>query len=248
MSFVVTPTGGLPTIVTEQSSLDTIKRSLRLIRVLGEGEEPTDSEAMDCLVAWNGLLDAWGAERLMLYELIEELFTWPASTVSRTIGDGGNFDTVRPTKIGSAFTRDSANNDTPLRIIEQEDYDRIELKSSEGSSYPDYIYYDQSYPLGTLYLIYPPQSQISLHLSSWKSFTQFNSFATKIAFPPGFKRAFDYNLAVEVAPEFGKTPSPDVLRIAGESKRAIKSLNIPSMVSQLDAGIIPHQRPNIFSG
>lgn len=248
MSFVVTTTGGLPTVVTEQSVLDTIKRALRLIRVLGEGEEPSDEEARDCLVAWNGLLDAWGIERMMLYELVQESFTWPASTVSRTIGSGANFDTVRPERVDSAFTRDSANNDTPLTILDQEAYDAIELKSSAGSVYPDYLYYDPAYPLGTIYLAYPPQSAVTLFLNNWRPFTQFNSFSTKIAYPGGYKRAFDYNLAVEVAPEFGKTPSNEVLRIAAETKRNIKALNHPSMVAQLDAGIVPHRHSNIFVG
>lgn len=253
MSFVVTSTGGLATLVTEQSALDTIKRALRLIRVLGESEEPSDQEARDCLVAWNGLLDAWGIERLMLYELIEESFTWPANTTSRTIGAGGDFDTARPVRIQSAFTRDSSGSaplDTPLKIIEREDYDlMIELKSQAGSIYPDFLFYDPSYPLGTLYLVYRPASQTALHLSSWKAFTQFNSFATKIAYPPGYKRMFDYNLAVEVAPEFGKTPSPDVIRIAAETKRHVKSLNVPSMVAQLDAALVPASvRSNIFQG
>lgn len=252
MSFVVTPAGGIATLVTEQSALDTIKRALRLIRVLGDGEEPTDSEARDCLVAWNGLLDAWGIERLMLYELIEESFTWPASTTSRTIGSGANFDTVRPIKIQSAFTRDSSGStaiDTPLKIIEREDYDRVGLKSEQGSIYPDWLFYDASYPNGTLYLIYPPSTSVALHLSSWRAFTQFTQFSTKIAYPPGYKRMFDYNLAVEVAPEFGKQPSADVVRIAGETKRRIKSLNVPSMVSLLDSGVVPTGgRADIFAG
>lgn len=246
MSFVVTPTGGLPTIVTEQSVLDTIKRALRLIRVLGESEEPSDQGALDCLVAWNGLLDAWGIERLMLYELQEESFTWPASTVSRTIGGGGNFDTVRPVKIQSAFTRDSANDDTPVTLIEREDYERIVLKSQDGSVYPDYLWYDAVYPLGVLYLVQPPASSVTLFVSSWRAFTQFTSFATKIAYPPGYKRMFDYNLAVEVAPEFGKTPSAQVLSIASETRKHIKSLNVPSMVSQLD--IVSDRRSDIFAG
>lgn len=249
MSFVVTPSGGLPTIVTEQSCLDIIKRALRLIKVLGEGEEPTDSESRDCMAAWNALLDAWGIERLMLYELQEESFTWPASTVSRTIGASGNFNTVRPVKVQSAFTRDSGNNDTPVRIIEREDYERIELKSEDGSIYPDYLWYDAVYPLGVLYLVYPPSSPVTLFISTWRAMTQFTLFTTKVAFPPGYSRMFAYNLAVEVAPEFGKTPSDDVKRIAKETKRHIKSLHIPSMVSQLDSGVVPVAgRSDIFQG
>lgn len=248
MSFVVTPVGGLPTVVTEQSCLDIIKRALRLIRVLGESEEPSSQESLDCMVAWNALLDAWGIERLMLYELQEESFTWPSNTTSRTIGSGGNFDTVRPVKIQSAFTRDSSNNDTVLKIIEREDYDRVEMKAQSGSVYPDYLWYDAVYPLGVLYLVQRPSSSVTLFISSWRAMTQFTSLATKIAFPPGYSRMFAFNLAVEVAPEFGKAPSADVVRIAKETKRHIKSTNLPAMVAEIDPMLTGGERSNILDG
>lgn len=234
--------------VTTKTAQDIIKRSLRLSTILGSGDPLPDDEATDAMLSFNGMLDSWGAERLMVYELVEESFTWPASTTSRTIGSSGDFDTVRPIKIDSAFTRDSASNDTPLRIIEVNAYNTIELKLLEGSMYPDFLYYDPSYPLGTLKLVYTPDSATTLHLSSVKGFTQLAALTTTVAFPPGYYDAFCYGLSVRLCPEYGKVPTPEVKDMAAQLKRTLKGVNGPTLVARLDAGVAPPRHTNIFEG
>ena len=53
--------------------------------------------------------------------------------------------------------------------------------------------------------------------------------------PPGYERALRYALAVELAPEFGKTPSPIVLSTAAESFGLIKSRNAQPQYLYFDA-------------
>ena len=70
-----------------------------------------------------------------------------------------------------------------------------------------------------------------------------------MAFPPGYLRAFKYNLACELAPEFGVEPSPTVQRVAMTSKRNLKRINNPDDIMSLPYSIVAtRQRFNIFAG
>ena len=73
--------------------------------------------------------------------------------------------------------------------------------------------------------------------------------ATELTFPPGYLRAFRYNLACEMAPEFGVEPSPQVQRIAMTSKRNLKRINNPDDIMSMPYSIVAtRQRFNIFAG
>lgn len=237
--------------VTAQTGLDIIKRALRLCRAIGQDQAPTDEESNDCMLAFNGLLQSLGNKRLMLYELVEESFAWPAATVSRTIGATGNFATVRPISIHHAFTRDTSGAediDTPVRILDREQYDSIEVKATAGSIYPEWLYYDAAFPLGTLYLAYPPSTGVDLHLSSVKPLTQLVGLTTVVAYPPGYYDYFCYTLAIRIAPEFNADIPKSVYDIAAGMRRDIGSINSPSMVARLDETLVGARPMNILSG
>ena len=79
--------------------------------------------------------------------------------------------------------------------------------------------------------------------------TQPATLATELFFPPGYLRAFKYNLACEIAPEFGVEPSAQVSRIAMASKRNLKRINNPDDIMSLPYSIVgTRQRYNIFAG
>ena len=72
---------------------------------------------------------------------------------------------------------------------------------------------------------------------------------TDLFFPPGYLRAFTYNLAMEIAPEFGVEPSPQVQRIAMTSKRNLKRINNPDDVMSMPYAIVAtRQRFNVYAG
>jgi len=67
--------------------------------------------------------------------------------------------------------------------------------------------------------------------------------------PPGYLRAFRFNLAVEIATEFGIDPPQNVARIAMSSKRNLKRINNPGDIMALPYSIVgTRQRFNIFAG
>jgi hypothetical protein len=72
---------------------------------------------------------------------------------------------------------------------------------------------------------------------------------TVLSFPPGYLRAFKYNLAMEIANEFGVEPMPQVTRIAMTSKRNLKRINNPDDVMSMPYSLVAtRQRFNIYAG
>jgi hypothetical protein len=98
--------------------------------------------------------------------------------------------------------------------------------------------------------VYPvPLRPLEWHFVSIQELTQPAVLATTLSFPPGYLRAFKYNLACEIAAEFGVEPSPQVQRIAMTSKRNLKRINNPDDVMAMPYGIVANrQRYNIYSG
>jgi hypothetical protein len=217
------------------------KRSLRLIGVLGQDRDPTAAEAADGMYSANAMLDAWGIERLMVYQIQQATHTWPASTASRTMGSGGDFAVTRPTKIErGTFFRDSGGNDYPVMVTyDRAIYDSIILKSTGGST-PGLLFVDAAYPLTVLYAYPVPSEALTLHLNTWKQLQSFTSLTDAISMPPGYQDAFEMNLAVWIAPEYGTAAmerAQNIEKRAALLKSNIKSINAPSLVSSLDLAI-----------
>lgn len=228
---------------------DLIRRAMLLIGNIGKGESPDSDEASDGLISLNAMLDSWSNESLMIYQTLQENFPLVGGTQSYTIGSGGVFNTTRPIRLTNAFIRQATNNiDTPVKILRTSDsYDKISLKTSQ-SSFPDHIYYDMAYPLGTMYLWPVPSIASTLFIDSYKQLQQFSTLTTAISLPNGYERMIVYNLAMEISPEYGATPSQIVMAVAVESKAAIKRINQKDIIARLDPGIFARAPFNINYG
>jgi hypothetical protein len=97
--------------------------------------------------------------------------------------------------------------------------------------------------------VYPkPTRALEWHFISVDELVQPATLATTLYLPPGYKRAFKYNLACEIAPEFGVEPSPTVSRIAMTSKRNLKRINNPDDLMSLPYPIVAtRQRFNVYA-
>ncbi len=210
------------------------------------GGSLSSAEQTHWLARLNAMMDSWSIERLMCYQLLEENFPLVSGTASYTIGSGGTFNTTRPTKINNAWVRDTSSYDQTLNIITKEQYDRLVAKSATGS-YPDSLSYDPAYPLGTIYCYPKPGSGLTLYIESWKQLQQFGSTSTAIALPPGYQLAIESNFGVFACAGF-RDPPAAVVKIAHDSKAAIKSLNIVDTIMRLDKGIAGRGRMNIIEG
>lgn len=229
---------------------DLINGSLRLLGVLAEGETPSAETSQDALFAMNQMIQSWNTERLAVFSTQEQIVTWPPSTRSRTFGPTGDIVANRPVALDdSTYFRDPASGISyGLKLINQQQYNGIAVKTVT-STYPQVLWVNMTYPDIEMYVYPVPTRALEFHIVSVEELTQPAGLATDLAFPPGYLRCFRYNLACELAPEFGTEPSRQVQRIAMTSKRNLKRINNPDDIMALPYSIVgTRQRFNIFAG
>jgi hypothetical protein len=229
---------------------DQINGALRLIGQLAEAEEPSAATAQDALNSMNQMIDSWNTERLSVYSTQDQVFSWSPNFATRTLGPTGNFVGNRPILVDDStyFLDPSSGISFGIKLINQQQYDGIAVKTVT-STYPQVMFVNMTYPDITM-VVYPvPTKVLEWHFVSVVELTQAALLSTTLAFPPGYMRAFKYNLACEIAADFGVEPSPQVSRIAMASKRNLKRINNPDDIMSLPYSIVAtRQRFNIFAG
>jgi hypothetical protein len=229
---------------------DIINGSLRLLGVLAEGETPSAETSQDALRAMNQMIDSWNTERLSVFSTQDQVFTWPASFISRTLGPSGDFVGNRPILLDDStyFVQPGTNVSYGIKFINQQQYEGIAVKTVT-STFPQVIFVNMNYPDIEMFVYPRPTADLTWHFISVEELTQPATLDTVLSFPPGYLRAFRYNLACELAPEFGEEPSPQVQRIAMYSKRNLKRINNPDDIMSMPYSLIAtRQRYNIYAG
>jgi hypothetical protein len=226
-----------------------INRALRLLGILAEGETPSASMSNDALMAMNQMIESWNTERLSVFCTQDQVFNWPSSQIKRTLGPTGDFVGNRPVLFDDAtYFKAPSGVSYGIKFINQQQYDGIAVKNVT-STFPQVIFANMTYPNVEMYVYPMPTQTLEWHFVSVQELTQPATLDTQLNFPPGYLRAFTYNLAMEFAPEFGVEPSPQVQRIAMTSKRNLKRINNPDDVMALPYALVANrQRFNIYAG
>lgn len=229
---------------------DLIKGSLRLIGAIAQGETPSSNASADALSALNDMLESWSNDGFLIYHQVIESLTLTASTASYTIGSSGAFNTTRPVRIANALVKQSGSNDEiPIRIYNEDEWAQISDKTLT-SILPQGIYYDPNFALGLIYVWPVPSANGTLILCSDKPLTTYSLISEDVTLPPGYKKALRYNLAMELAPEYGKAISQDIATQAVESKALIMRSNTKPVYMRSDVfGLVGDEKQfNIHTG
>ena len=241
--------------MTTYTAGEQINRALRLLGVLAEGETPSAATAQDSLMALNQMIDSWNTERLSVFSTIDQIINWPVGSINETLGPTGSLVRLNGTAVRPVLVDDSTYFKDPgtgvsygIKLINQQQYNGIAVKTVT-STFPQVMFVNMTYPDVDLFIYPRPTRLLEWHFISVEELTQPANLSTDILFPPGYLRAFTYNLACEIAPEFGVEPSPQVKRIAMYSKRNLKRINNPDDVMSMPYAIVAtRQRYNIYAG
>lgn len=221
---------------------DVVTRSLKLIEEVGAGETASSESAFDGLSSLVTMIDSWSIQNHLVFTETRESFALTSGDGDYSIGSGGNFNTTRPIEVIAAFVRVNGS-DYSLDLIGAGQYAQIPDKSAQAI--PTVMYFDGNYPTANILLHPVPNQSMTLHLYTKKPLSNFTSLDDTLAAPVGYERAFIYNLAIEIAPEYGKQASATVMSIAGESKKAIESANSMNnnVVLNVDTALVAIGKP-----
>src|SRR5277367_2357799 len=169
----------------------------------------------------------------------------PANPDQITYTVPGDIAMNRPLRFRSGFTRTStsgiANLDYSLTFTDFDNYKRELLKNVQGP-WPYIAAYQPTFPYGNLYVYPAPGSSYTAHIFSDLILSEFATTATPYSLPQGYSRALKKLLALELAPNYGKTPNPLLIRQAKEAKDLLMSTNAsPVPVLQFDTALARSQ-------
>jgi hypothetical protein len=221
----------------------------RLLNLTASGNVVPEVNYQDNLRTLNQMLDSWNTERLSVFSTQDQVFTWPAGVLSRTLGPTGDFSGNRPVLLDdSTYFRDASTGISyGIKFINQQQYNGIAVKTVT-STFPQVIFVNNTFPDIEMFIYPRPTRALEWHFISVEELTEPATLTTVLSFPPGYLRAFRYNLACELAPEFGIEPLPQVQRIAMTSKRNLKRINNPDDIMSMPYSLVAtRQRFNIFA-
>jgi hypothetical protein len=196
---------------------DLIHSSMRLIGAIAAGETMETNELNDALVSLNQMLSSWNTEG--------------ASLVGRqrlqvNVGFGNSyFLSQRPVKIDAASTSISGV-DSALEIVDSAGWEAIPVpEKAMQSIFIRKLYCDYLYPNSTVYIWPTPRLSGSLELWIYAVMTQFANLTDTITLPEGYEAGLRWNLALNLAPEYGRPVDPSVAQLAQNFKASLVQLN-----------------------
>jgi len=209
-----------------------------LIGVLGAGETAQGADSLDSLAVLNQLTESLSNEALMVHEKSRDTYTLTASTNPHTLGpSGADLTGARPLKVESAgLIQAGLTTEYPITLVDHYRWAKISDKSLTGAV-PDLLWVENEPTKIKIWLHPICNAANTLVLYTWQALVSGLGLTTVLAYPPGYERMLRYNLARELAPEFGRIVPEDIVRIAKEAKNSLKAVNSVAPVLRIDPGI-----------
>lgn len=219
--------------------LDLINGAMRLLGVIASGENATASEAQDALAALNQMLDTWKNESLMVYTTAATAYSLVGGQKIYTYGPGGNWNAERPVYIDSMFLQYPSNPsplNLPIAALNQDQYNQI-IVAKTLSPIPTAFYDSGDFPMRNIFFWPVPTTNYTVNVWTWTLIDGFVLVTDTVSLPPGYERMIKFNLALEIAAEYGKQPSQLVAAGALDAKAAIKRVNSKPLFMSCDPAL-----------
>jgi len=226
-----------------------IESALGKIGVRAVGQTISDAILAFCLASIDELREMLATDNYLIYCYTEQSQLLVSGQASYGIGSTGDWAITRPQAIHpSAFVRDSGDSDYEVTQIPLQQYRDKASKTDPGR--PCEFAYNPTYPNGTMYVYPVPTSVETFKFRTLDELTAFTSLSQELNLPPGYRPALVANLAVYVAPDFGRNPTPTLLNLAKSTKEGLRARNSAiSEPTKLEvAGLSTGAGGNILSG
>ena len=133
-----------------------------------------------------------------------------------------------------------------MQVLDYKTYSEIGTKNI--GAIPEYVVLKPDYPLSTIY-VFPVGSGGVLTLSAVRPQVELNiNDDVQDIYPPEWIRALKYNLAIEIAPEYGVTVSAEIVALAKESKDTVMRSMVTIPRAKFDPLLQTKDSFNILGG
>jgi hypothetical protein len=221
--------------------------TFRLLGITAQGETPNANELLEAFDRLNEMVDGWSTQRLTMRVVTREQYALVSGQASYTIGPAGTTPTpdwigARPEFVDSValvLSSSTPEVEIPLGAMTEQAYQALTIKTMENSL-PTLWYYDATMPSGT-FTVWPVPNTADNPVVVYapQATAQFPALATEVVLPPGYTDALRYNLAVRLAPEYGRQLSPEIALLAADTLGNIKRLNVGMVDLGFDPGLLP---------
>ena len=228
------------------TGLTIIQNALLYLNKLGVGQSITEADQTLGLKQLNLLIDRWRVKRSYVIYFNHASYSFDTSQQSYTIGqDSADFEADRPIKIIRANlirTGDDPNTHIPLLVYEMDEYASLSVPATSGQE-PDRIYYQPTFPNGTLWPWPYPENDADilaneLELFTWSYMTSWATTDTSVDLAPGYEDALTLSLAERLTVPYGVAMNPELKDQARQARASIARINtIPKKIATRDYGI-----------
>jgi len=231
-----------------RTALALITDALKLIGVVAGHEVPTSAEQLDSFARLNELIDSWSTHAQTMYIPRRVLVSLVAGTQTYSVGSGGDVNHPAPMTIDAAsyLTTGTVPAEVYLEVASDQAYVGQPVKTLTGAT-PQIVSYTRGAPLGELWVWPVPTASVTVVLYWREPVQQFPDLVTSVDLLPGYAKALRCNLALELAPEFGRQVDPFVLQLARESLADVKRANLPYVEMGIDPALTDGGGYNILT-
>jgi len=221
-----------------RTGLQVITDSLKLLGVVAGHEVPTAAEQQDAFARLNELIDSWGLHAQTLLVSRRDVVPLVVGQQTYTVGPGEDIDVPVPIDLDAVSYVVSGTVETEvfLTMVSDQAYLGQAQKDLTGSP-PLEVAYTRTHASGELWVWPVPTVATDLVLYFQAPLAAFPDLVTPVALAAGYARALRTNLAVELAPEYGKPLDPAIDRMARESLADLKRANFPMVEVGIDVAL-----------
>ena len=204
---------------------DVINEALLLLGVVYAGQATPTGAVTTCQNSLNNMLSEWNAQGLAIFSIVKATFSLTNGTADYTIGSGATINQARPEKIEGWAVFDASGASNGGKPVDAATFAALAVDRSLSGARVELLNYDAAFPVGTIHL-YPTPNGGTLELWVWEQMTAISDFTQTISFPPGYLKAIVYNLAIDLAPKFGRALDGTVKMVADQTKATLGATNI----------------------